>query len=243
MVQTQSLEEFLTALPKTCRTLRVKCGPTSRNLRAKGKVDFPGDVDPDERDLDEVAGEVEAALNAAGFDPDEGTYGIDALDDKGKKLRTWQDSESDVTPHKGRTKGRGDLEVLVDGLNDMGRSLMRVVAHLTGTLREERQYANSMRDEAVAQSEARHDAESLNAMLADQVERGVEGAEESAKMRGIAALETLVDKVGTRGAGKVTPKQAKDILRENPDILESLFDDEEIQKKFMEAVARRNASK
>lgn len=240
MNQTQPLDDFLSKLPKTVRKLRVKKGPTSRNLRTVGPVEFPGDVETDERDLDVVVEEIEGALEAAGFDPDDETFGLDALDEKGKKVRSWQDSDADMGRDRAaRGKNRTDLEALLDAFIEKDRVMNRMLANVTGAFREERQYANAAREEILEERSARSEMEAMNALLADQVERGVEGAEESAKTRGIEALENLVGTIKDRRAGKVSPEDAKDILKKNPTILDDLFDDPEMQGKFAAALARR----
>lgn len=237
------LQTWLGKLPASVRTLRVKKGATPRTLKKVGEVSFPGETEPEERDLDAIVEEISETLEAANYDELEETVGLDALDEKGKAVRTWQNSDAAADLGRDRAPRRAassDFQALTDLVVETQRSLIRVNANLTGVLRAEREYAWEMRNQAAQAEAERQEAELAAAMLERELESQAEAGEDNVRARGVGALERLAERLA--GAAKPNGAALKKAFKEKPDAFDDLLEDPEVVEMIMQRMAKKRGS-
>lgn len=238
-MSTMDVQTWLAKLPNRVKKLKCKRGPTSRALRRVGAdVDFPGELAGDERPVEELIEEIQGVLELEGFNGDEEVWGLDALDEKGKKVTSWQDEDSDIfaplaTAGGKRGHGRGAADMHSELFAELMRAFVRINAQAMRALTEERIYAAMQREAA---EEAAHEAAGLQAandLLLNELERVKEHGEETVEARGVGALERAVERMG-QAPNKDTLKKAfksgkYDDLLDDPEVAALIL--ERMQKK------------
>lgn len=236
----RDIEAWIEGLPAGVGRIRVRVGPP-RGLRKVAEVEL--DDDGTRRGADELAREVEAALDDAGF-PDDGaeSYCLDALNDRGVGVRTLTETQGGARRSSPRELPGNESDVgrlltaFIEKDRIMGRALRDLSIGYAHLLQRTREGV----DDVAAERAARLDAEAAAELMAHGAELAEVNGEASLKERGISALESLLDKVA--GPRRFTAAELRELVKAHPELVRELASDPEVAATIAAALAGQSSS-
>jgi hypothetical protein len=230
------LSTFIETLPPESVRVRVKVGPP-RALKKAGDVDLNAESG-ERRDIEEILSEIEDIAENAGHGEYGGeTLAVEALDEKGRVKRTWQDTGKTVRSGD-ETATRNDLERLLDAFLVMSRINGRALRDVSTAFGVALGGMLAAQDDSLAARRESVDKEAANLLLQRGLTDLVEGKDEDIKDRALGVLEGMARKMAGAPAAP-SREEVRDLLKKNPALVKEWASDPDIAAAFGAAFGER----